>query len=253
MRLDVWLFENAKYKSRNKASEAVKRGDITIDGVIIKKTSYEVSGAESIEINIKDERFVSNGGYKLQKAFKDFSIDVYGLECVDIGASTGGFTDCLLNRGAKRVYAVDVGESLLDDKLKNDERVVVKDNVNARNLTEAVLGGKVDFAVCDVSFISLIYVLKPIFDVLRDGGVAVTLIKPQFECGKKQLNKNGIVTDCKARMEAVRKICDYAESLGFTLSEITNAPIIDGKNIEYLLKLVKGGNESKVLDISNLK
>ena len=182
---------------------------------------------------------MSNGGYKLEKALNDFNLSVENTVCADVGASTGGFTERLLCGGAKKVYAIDVGESQLDESLSKDERVKVIDNFNARELSAQVLGEQVDVVTADVSFISLTLVLKPISDVLKVGGIAVVLVKPQFECGKKYLNKNGIVTDEKARNQAVTNVSRFAESVGLTPVNVTNAPIKQGKNIEYLLLLKK--------------
>lgn len=239
MRADAYLAKIGRYPSRNKAAEAIARGEVFCDGKIVKKPSQEIADGAEITISKEAENFASNGGYKLQKAFEDFSLDVNGLSCVDVGASNGGFTDCLLRNGASKVFAVDVGENQFSDELASNEKVVVIDNFNARDLSAETLGEKVNFATCDVSFISLTYVLKPIFDVLSDCGKAVALIKPQFECGKKQLNKNGLVTDEKARKGAVDKIVDYAESIGFHVIGITNAPIKRDKNVEYLIYLKK--------------
>lgn len=251
MRLDVLLFEKGLFKSRNKAGEAIRRGDVTVSGKLILKPSFGVTGEEEVSISDGADFFVSNGGYKLQKAVDDFSLNFNDAVCLDVGASTGGFTDCLLRHGAKRVFALDVGESLLDDDLKRDERVKVIDNFNARNLTSDVLGELVDAVVCDVSFISLTYILKPIYEVLKSGGFAVALIKPQFECGAKQLNKNGIVTDKKVRISAIEKVDAFARAIGFSPTAVTHAPVKDDKNVEYLIKLNKGGDCGN-LDFSKL-
>ena len=215
MRLDAYLFSTKKFSSRTKSAEAIEKGFVCVNGKTVLKPSQNVSDNDVIAVCESNE-FVSNGGYKLEKALSDFSVDVNGLVFADVGASTGGFTDCLLRRGAKKVFAIDVGESQLSDKLKSDDRVVVIDNFNARNLTANVIGEFVDGVTCDVSFISLTYVLKPICDVLKDDGFAVVLLKPQFECGKKELNKNGIVTSLKARLESALKIKSFAVSVGLT-------------------------------------
>ncbi len=243
MRLDAYLYKIGAYSSRNKASEGIRRGEVSLNGKIALKSSVEVGDNDDISIS-KNEDFVSNGGYKLEKALSDFDLNVENLTFADIGASTGGFTDCLLRRGARFVYAIDVGESLLSKDLKADERVKVIDNFNARYLDEHTLGEKTDGAVCDVSFISLTYILKPIYDILKDGAVAITLIKPQFECGKSALNKNGIVTDPNKRVDAVKKIYDFGKNLGLTPINFTNAPIKSDKNREYLILWKKSGGDS---------
>ena len=258
MRLDVFLYKNKYFQSRNKATESILRGEVSLNGVKILKPSFSVDSDSFNKVEILSEKsFVSIGGYKLDKALKDFDFSVRGLICADIGASTGGFTDCLLRRGAKKVFAIDVGESQLSDKLKSDDRVVVIDNFNARNLTANVIGEFVDGVTCDVSFISLTYVLKPICDVLKDDGFAVVLLKPQFECGKKELNKNGIVTSLKARLESALKIKSFAVSVGLTPVKFTFAPIKPGKNAEYLFLLTKRKAEAitdkEISDIINEK
>ncbi len=253
MRIDTYLYQNNKYSSRTKASEAITRGEVFVNGKPVKKASLEVEETDKIEIIITAQTFVSNGGYKLEKAFEDFKFSANGLTFADVGASTGGFTDCLLKHGAKKVFAIDVGESLLSCELKNDDRVVVIDNFNARNLNEQTLGELVDGVVCDVSFISLTYVLTQIHSVLKENGFAIVLIKPQFECGKKELNKNGIVTDKKARTNCVKKILDFATTIGFSPINFTNAPIKQDKNREYLLFLSKSqAQHIKFTTIENL-
>ena len=253
MRIDTYLFQNNKYSSRTKAAEAIARGEVFVNGKIVKKPSLEVEVTDIVEIVVNSQTFVSNGGYKLEKAFEDFKFSAEGLNFADVGASTGGFTDCLLKHGASKVYAIDVGESLLSNDLKQDDRVIVIDNFNARNLNSETLGELVDGVVCDVSFISLTYVLAQIYSVLKDNGFAVVLIKPQFECGKKELNKNGIVTDKKARVNCVKKILDFAQTVGFSPINLTNAPIKPDKNREYLLFLSKSrAQQLKFTAIENL-
>lgn len=241
MRIDAYLNEKKLFPSRTKAAEAISKNYVKVNGKIVTKPSFEVNDDSVIEV-IKDNDFVSNGGYKLEKAFNDFALSAENLVFADVGASTGGFTDCLIKHGAKRVYALDVGESQLANNLKINDKVVVIDNFNARNITEKTFGGKVDGIVCDVSFISLTYVLKPFSDALKDDGFAVVLLKPQFECGKKELNKNGIVTSFKAREECALKIKEFALSVGFIPAGFTVAPVRTGKNVEYLFLLKKSGD-----------
>ena len=240
MRLDAYLFENKKYPSRNKASEAVLRGEVLYNGKTC-KPSREVVDESLISYVLTETVFVSNGGYKLEKAFNDFNLNVNGLTFVDVGASNGGFTECLLNHGAKKVYAVDIGESQLDKKLSCDDRVTVLDNLNARNLTVQHLNGLVDGAVTDVSFISLTYILNAVYNVLTQNGMAIMLIKPQFECGKEYLGKSGIVKDVNARLNACLKIYDSGVNLGFKVNGFTVAPIKEKKNIEYVILFKKDG------------
>jgi len=250
MRLDSFLFEAGYFSSRNKAAECVKRGEVLFDGKVEKKPSKEVSGTEKIEI-ISPKKFVSLGGYKLDKALSDFSVDVNGLTFADIGASTGGFTDCLLQRGAKKVYAVDVGENLLDERLKSDSRVIALDKVNARNMTEQTIGEKVDGVVADCSFISLKLVLPATLKILKPDGFIVALIKPQFECEGKGLTKTGLLREEKARVKIVEDISDFASSLSLVTENATHAPVNKDKNVEYLVKFSFTGKQMTKEQILN--
>ena len=250
MRLDSFLFEKGYFSSRNKAAECVKRGEVLLDGKIEKKPSKEVFGTEKIEI-ISPKKFVSLGGYKLDKALSDFSVDVNGLTFADIGASTGGFTDCLLQRGAKKVYAVDVGENLLDESLKSDARVGALDKVNARNMTEQTIGEKVDGVVADCSFISLKLILPATLKILKPDGFIVALIKPQFECEGKGLTKTGLLREEKARVKIVEDISDFASGLSLVTENATHAPVNKDKNVEYLVKFSFTGKQMTKEQILN--
>ncbi|MGN0819529.1 MAG: TlyA family RNA methyltransferase [Christensenellaceae bacterium] len=247
MRLDSYLYENGYYSSRTKSQEAVLSGAVTVNGKT-SKPSFEVDDSDVIKI-IQAQKFVSMGGYKLEKALCDFNIGVEGLVCCDIGASTGGFTDCLLQRGAKKVYCVDVGKTQLDNKLKNDERVVVKDYLNARNLENNSFE-PCDLAVCDCSFISLKLVLMPIFNVIKQDGMLIALIKPQFECLRNAKSKRGIVGDRSLQLSICCEVYDFAVLNGLVPIAFTNAPIRDKKNNEYLMCFAKTG---KVMNKDNLK
>ncbi len=246
MRLDAYLFSLKKYVSRTKAAEAIEKGTVLVNGRVVTKPSYAVFDSDEITTT-ENDAFVSNGGYKLEKGFFDFGFSAENLVFADVGASTGGFTDCLLRHGAKKVFALDVGESQLSENLKTDERVVVIDNFNAREMNISTFGEALDGVTCDVSFISLTYILKPVSDVLKGDGFAIVLLKPQFECGRKELNKNGIITNPKARIDCALKIKNYALSVGLTPTAFTSAPIRTGKNTEYLFYLKKG-NENAVSD-----
>lgn len=240
MRLDSYLFEKGYYSSRTKSMQAIEKSQVLVNGKVV-KPSFEVFGNEKIEI-VKKQEFVSLGGYKLEKAINDFNYLVDGKVFADIGASTGGFTDCLLKRGAKRVYAIDVGENQLDESLKNNEKIVVIDRFNARNITSETLEEKVDCAVVDCSFISLKTVLKPITNCLKDDGEVIALVKPQFECGKSALSSSGIVKSKKLRLNALVDIFDFVLSLNLGVLDVTNAPVIKGKNVEYLILISKTKN-----------
>ncbi|MGN0806349.1 MAG: TlyA family RNA methyltransferase [Candidatus Coproplasma sp.] len=237
MRLDKFLAE--KYGTRTKAAEAIKVNLVKVNGKFV-TPSYEYKG-EPIEFIEREESFVSNGGYKLNKALKDFNFSVEGKTYVDVGASNGGFTDCLLQNGAKKVYCVDVGESQLDKSLL-DKNVVIIDNFNARNLKSDMFDNDVDGAVIDVSFISLTYILPGVANILKDGDYAIALIKPQFECESKNVGKNGIVKDVAHRRKIVEKICSFAQDIGLIAKKITKAPVRHGKNVEYLVLLEKSIN-----------
>ncbi|MGN0808254.1 MAG: TlyA family RNA methyltransferase [Candidatus Coproplasma sp.] len=237
MRIDKFLTE--KYGTRTKAAEAIKANLVKVNGKFV-TPSFEYNG-EPIEFIERQESFVSNGGYKLSKALKDFGFSVEGKTFVDIGASNGGFTDCLFQNGAKKVYCVDVGESQLDKSLLS-KNVVIIDNFNARNLNCEMFDGDVDGVVIDVSFISLTYILPGVSNILKDGDYAIALIKPQFECESRKVGKNGIVKDIALRKKIVEKICTFALEVGLTAEKITKAPIRKGKNVEYLVLLKKGIN-----------
>ncbi len=236
MRIDIFLKE--KFPSRTKAMEAIEKGQVLLNGKVCKPSDNYKEG-DKVEIIKPDELYVSNGGYKLGKALKDFSANVEGMTFIDVGASNGGFTDCLLQCGAKKVYAIDVGKTQLEEILKKDNRVVVMDNTNARFLKKEDFCEEIEGSVIDVSFISLTLILPAVAGVLKDNGVIYSLIKPQFECGKKQLNKNGIVTEFAVRKEVVKRIITFALSLNLETQNITYAPIKEGKNVEYVVMFQK--------------
>lgn len=237
MRIDLYLKD--KFGSRNKAAKALSDGLVLVNGKSV-SSSYEVKEEDDITLLTPDISFVSAGGYKLHKALKDFGFSVKDGIFADIGASTGGFSDCLLQNGAKKVYCIDVGESQLDSSLK-DKNIVIIDNFNARNLTCDTFTEKLSGVVIDVSFISLTYILGAVSEVLGDGASVLALIKPQFECGTHNVGKNGIVRELSQRKKIIAKICEYSKSVNLAPVEITNAPVIKGKNVEYIIRLVKNG------------
>lgn len=241
MRLDKFLAD--RYGSRTKAAEAINRGLVMVNGKTA-TPSHEYKDSDKVEILSAEESFVSNGGYKLSKALKDFGFSVNRKIFVDVGASNGGFTDCLLQNGAKKVYCIDVGESQLDESLR-DKNVVIIDNFNARNLSRDIFTDNLDGAVIDVSFISLTYILKNVAEVIEEGGHILALIKPQFECEGGRVGKNGIVKDVSTHKKIIDKIYRYAEDCGLSVLNLTNAPIKQGKNLEYIILLVKEKNVSK--------
>lgn len=245
MRIDKYLAE--KFGSRTKAAEAIERNLVKVNGKSV-SPSYEYKDGDTIEFIEPSEKFVSNGGYKLSKALRDFDFSVSGKIVMDVGASNGGFTDCLLQNGAKKVYCIDVGESQLDESLKGNN-VVVMDNYNARFLKREDFPEQIDGAVIDVSFISLTYILGGVNSAIADDGFIIALIKPQFECESKKVGKNGIVRDGAVHKKIVNKIYTYAEGLGLGIQNLTNAPEREGKNKEYLILLKKGGKSLPIEQI----
>lgn len=257
MRLDLFLFNNNFFTSRNKASDAISSGYVVVNGKTITKNSFEVSKNDNIEV-IKALDFVSKGGYKLDKARKDFSLNFTGKIYADIGASTGGYTDCLLKNGALKVYAVDVGENQLDKTLLTNEKVIVLDNTNARTLSKNNFNDAIDGVTVDCSFISLTYILKPLAELLENNGEIIALIKPQFETDKKINYKNGIINDRKVWKRVCEKIYDYVIDCNLAPINITTAPINKDKNVEFLIYLIKGAKPKLTKDkifalIDNIK
>lgn len=236
MRADKFFAD--KFSSRTKAAEAIERGMILVNGKSL-KPSDEVNENDEFEILQPDEYFVSNGGYKLSKALKEFSFDCRGLVFADIGASTGGFTDCLLQNGARKVYCIDVGESLLDKSLVGREEIVQMQNCNARYLKRGDFSENIDGCTIDVSFISLKHILPVAEEILCEGGVVFALIKPQFECEKKNIGKSGIVNRA-AHAKIVSDIYDFALEYGLSPQFLTNAPVREKKNVEYVMMMKKG-------------
>lgn len=241
MRIDYYLFEKGFYKSRNKAKESIEKGEVFYDDKVVKKPSTEIEDGDLIQIKRVEKVFVSIGGYKLEKAISEFGVNVLDLICADIGASTGGFTDCLLQRGAKKVYAIDVNSELLDENLKKDDRVIFLLK-NARNLSLNDFNEKLDFIVGDLSFISLSLIFPVVSNLMSEDGLALFLIKPQFELGERKRLKNGVITDENIRKEILIKVCDYAKNANLIPQKITTAPIVKGKNVEYLILLKKCKN-----------
>lgn len=241
MRLDVYLTVNKGIESRAKAQNMIKLGKVTVDGKPATKVGMEISDSKNVEI-LSELDYSSMGGYKLEKAIQDFKIDFQGLKAIDIGASNGGFTDCMLRNGVQYVYAVDVGECAFSEVLRNDPRVVIRDRINAKELTVKDVDGYADIIVIDVSFISLTYILANMASLLTPNGRIVALVKPQFEAGQKHLNKKGIVLDEKVREKVLAKVIAFAEECGLKLIAKTTAPIREKKNIEYLIYLQKDNN-----------
>lgn len=233
-RLDVLLVQRGLCPSREKAQRVIMAGGVFSGGTRLDKASQQLSNDTPLEVREAD-RYVGRGGHKLQAALTHFAIDPSGLVCLDVGASTGGFTDCLLQHGAARVYALDVGHGQLDWKIRNDPRVVVMEHCNARHLQPGDLPEKASLVVADVSFISLTLVLPPAAGVLTDGGVILALIKPQFELSRAEVGRGGVVRDEALRDKAVEKIRGFAAGAGWTWGGVVASPLAgaDG-NREFL-------------------
>lgn len=237
MRADVFLFQNDYTKSRQSAKNLITTGRLFVNGKLCDKPSLDISPTDTIEIIGDNPKYVGRGGIKLETAINQFDISLKDTTCIDIGASTGGFTDCMLQNGAKKVYAVDVGHDQLDTSLLLDNRVINLEKTNIRDVDITTFdNSSIDFISVDVSFISLKLVLPKVHELLKSGGKAVTLIKPQFEAGKNNLNKNGVVKSEKVRKCVVNDITTYAQSLGFTVIDVCQSPITGSKgNVEFLM------------------
>ena len=242
MRADVYLTENGYAPSRQRARLMIESGNVSIDGVTLTKPSQTVNDGEHTVELTDPLRYVGRGGLKLEGALQAFSIDPTGLCALDVGASTGGFTDCLLQHGAARVYAVDSGEGQLAKKLLEDPRVISREHLNARDMTRDDLGGEaVDLIVMDVSFISATYIIPRFPELLSQHGRAICLIKPQFEVGKAMLGKGGIVKDPAAHKYAVERVCESAAGVGLCPTALIPSPITGGDgNREFLILLERG-------------
>ncbi len=233
-RIDQLLVERGLAPTREKARALILAGSVTVDGRLVDKAGQTVPAGSRIEVAV-GMPFVSRGGVKLAAALDHFGVSVEGAVCLDVGASTGGFTDCLLQRGALRVYAVDVGSGQLDWKLRNDPRVIVREGVNARYLSADHVPEPVDLATCDVSFISVTLILPAVAPLLRTSGGMLVLVKPQFECGRGQVGKGGIVRHPEAHRAACEKVMEAVKRLGFTGS-VMESPITGAEgNKEFLL------------------
>lgn len=238
-RLDVLLTEQGYAPTRTKAQAIIMAGQVYVDGQKADKPGVSYEEHVSIEVRGQSCPYVSRGGLKLEKALRDFGVKPQGYVCSDSGASTGGFTDCLLQQGAAKVFAIDVGYGQLDWKVRNDPRVVVMERTNIRYVTTEDLGEKLDLSVVDVSFISLSIVLPAIKNLLKEGqGQVVCLIKPQFEAGKEKVGKKGVVREPETHKEVLDKFVELANSLNFTILGLTFSPVKGPEgNIEFLSHL----------------
>mgnify|MGYP000225999688 CR=1 FL=1 len=239
-RLDVLLVKKGLASSREKAKAYIMSGDVYVDGQKEDKAGTMFKETVKIEVRGNTLPYVSRGGLKLEKAMNNFGVSLDGKVCMDVGASTGGFTDCMLQNGAVKVYSIDVGYGQLDWKLRNDPRVVCMEKTNIRYVLPEDLQEPAQFSSIDVSFISLTKVLLPVRNLLTDDGEIVCLIKPQFEAGREKVGKKGVVRDPKVHEEVIEKICDFASTNGFELLHLDYSPIKGPEgNIEYLLHMRK--------------
>lgn len=240
-RLDVLLVQRNLAPGRDQAKAYIMAGSVYVDGMKEDKAGTKIPVTAQIEVRAASMKYVSRGGYKLEKAMEVFPITLEGKICLDIGASTGGFTDCMLQNGAAKVYAIDVGYGQLDWKLRNDERVVCLEKTNVRYVTKEQVPEEADFASIDVSFISLTKVLPAVMGVMQPAGQLVCLIKPQFEAGREKVGKNGVVKDIQVHKDVIAMIADYALANGLGILGLDFSPIKGPKgNIEYLIYLEKG-------------
>ena len=253
IRLDQLIFEKGYAESREKAKALIMSGCVFLDGQRADKPGLSVSPDTEPEVHKKELAFVSRGGYKLDKAIRVFDIDPAGKLCIDCGASTGGFTDVLLQHGAEKVYAVDVGYGQLAWTLRNDPRVVSLERTNLRYVTKEQIPEALDLAVCDVSFISIRLVMPAVALLLKPDAEIMCLIKPQFEAGRELVGKKGVVRDAAVHEQVIRTVLDFMPSIGFSVQGLDYSPITGPEgNIEFLLFMRKSDKNSVEPDISAL-
>ena len=253
MRLDVLMTQRGLAESRQKAQAIIMSGQVYVNDQKQTKAGAPMTGEEKIEVRGKTLAYVSRGGLKLEKAMKCWPITLKDAVCADIGASTGGFTDCMLQNGAQKVYAVDVGYNQLDYRLRTDPRVVCMERTNARYLTPEVIGQPLDFASVDVSFISLSLILPALHTLMKEEGQAVCLVKPQFEAGTEKVGKKGVVRDPKVHLEVLEHFLVHAKDAGFTVLDVDFSPIRGPEgNIEYLGWLSAGPGDAYCGDMNAL-
>jgi 23S rRNA (cytidine1920-2'-O)/16S rRNA (cytidine1409-2'-O)-methyltransferase len=246
-RLDLMMTERGLAPSREKAKAYIMAGDVYVNGQKEDKAGTMFPETAKIEVRGNTLPYVSRGGLKLEKAMNNFDVTLSGKICMDVGASTGGFTDCMLQNGAVKVFAIDVGYGQLDWKLRQDERVVCMEKTNIRYVVPEDIGTEVDFSSIDVSFISLTKVLLPVRNLLGSEGEIVCLIKPQFEAGREKVGKKGVVRDPAVHLEVIEKVIDYAKSIALKPVHLSFSPIKGPEgNIEYLLHLQKMPEGSQI-------
>lgn len=251
IRLDIAVTQRGLAESREKAKALIMAGQVYLNGQKELKAGATVKPDDEIEVRGSRNAFVSRGGLKLQKAAEKFDIDLADCICMDIGASTGGFTDCMLTHGARKVYSIDVGYGQLAWKLRTDERVVNMERTNFRYVTHEQIPEDIDFASVDVSFISLKIILPVLRELLKGDGQAVCLIKPQFEAGREKIGKKGVVRDPQVHIEVVENIVEFALESGFDVKNLDFSPIKGPEgNIEYLMHIQKSDDPQKLCEIT---
>ncbi|MEQ8237327.1 MAG: TlyA family RNA methyltransferase [Syntrophomonadaceae bacterium] len=242
IRLDLLIYTKGMAASREKARAMILAGEVRIDGHLADKPGLRVEETADVTVESRKGKYVSRGGFKLQQAIKDFRVDFHGKVVLDVGASTGGYTDCALQNGARRVYALDVGYGQLDWSLRNDERVRVMERTNIRYVTLNDLGEKVDIITMDVSFISTRLIFPVLYDLLQEDGEVISLIKPQFEAGKDKVGKKGVVRDPAVHQEVLTQCIAAAAAVDLVCVDISYSPIKGPQgNIEYFIHLKKRG------------
>jgi 23S rRNA (cytidine1920-2'-O)/16S rRNA (cytidine1409-2'-O)-methyltransferase len=245
LRLDAALVERGLVSGRDAAKAAIKSGAVFVDGKPADKPSAAVAPDSVLELRAETQKYISRGGLKLERALTEFRVDPSGRVCLDCGASTGGFTDCLLKHGAAKVYAVDVGTNQLAEALRNDARVVNIERTNARDIAPALFGETPDLVTVDVSFISLSLVLPALRAVIAPDGEVICLVKPQFEAGRNKVGKRGVVKDAKTHLAVLEAFTATARSLGFAVRGLTHSPLRGPEgNIEFLAHLSLGGADA---------
>ncbi len=246
-RLDVLLVQQGLAESRELAKAYIMAGNVYVDGVKEEKAGTKVPLTAKIEVHGAKMKYVSRGGYKLEKAMQEFSISLTDTICLDIGASTGGFTDCMLQNGAKKVYSIDVGYGQFAWKLRSDPRVVCLEKTNVRYITKEQVPEEADFASIDVSFISLQKVIPPVLAIMQPSARLVCLIKPQFEAGREKVGKKGVVRERSVHLEVIEKILRFAQEIGLGIEALSFSPIKGPEgNIEYLVYLRKDGEGMEI-------
>ncbi len=254
LRLDAAIVKRGLAQSRERAKEYIQKGFVLVNSKAVTKPSATVFDSDEIALVGETLKYVGRGGLKLEAAVNAFNLDFADKICVDLGASTGGFTDCMLQNGAKKVYAIDVGHGQLAEKLVNDDRVVNLEGINVKDVTEDIVNDDVDIVTADLSFISCKYAINAAGRLLNDNGEAIILIKPQFEAGKQNIAKGGIVKDKKAHLSVLNDICEYIHSNGFRAEGLVPSSIRGGDgNIEYLAYIVKQeGFTHKLFDFKSI-